>query len=183
MELFRAAEETKPISFIGGNILDDDFLDPSPNLESVPQFSKEVSLTNLESLSLLRGRVSAIHASMFFHLFSESDQLRIAEKLATLLSPVPGSIIFGNHIALAEAGIHPRNTSGIRMFCHSPQTWREMWEKVFPKGTIEVYAELVMSDEMQPSKSAGENTNGYYGNDTDDRWENLLWLVWSIKRL
>lgn len=69
------------------------------------------------------------------------------------------------------------------MFCHSPQTWREMWEKVFPKGTIEVYAELVMSDEMQPSKSAGENTNGYYGNDTDDRWENLLWLVWSIKRL
>ncbi|GJJ08182.1 hypothetical protein Clacol_002390 [Clathrus columnatus] len=183
-ELFRAAEKERPISFIEGDIFDDDFLDPSPKVQNIPKLFDVLPLKNLKSLTMLRGQASAIHTSMLFHLFPESDQLRMAKKLATLLSPVPGSIIFGNHIGLEESGIHTRNASGIRMFCHSPQTWCEMWDgDVFPKGVVEVEAKLVSAGEAQPSQSLKENTNGFYGNDSDDRWKNIMWLVWSVKRI
>lgn len=35
------------------------------------------------------------------------------------------------------------NNTGAHMFCHSPDSWKEMWGKVFKAGTINVEAELV----------------------------------------
>lgn len=182
MQLFQAAENEKPINFIEGDIFDDEFLDTSLQ-DSPTAFSRDTSLQDLQSLTELRGQVCGIQVSMLFHLFSEGDQLKIAKKLGTLLSSVPGSIILGNHIGLAEAGIHTRNSSGIRMFCHSPQTWSEMWQEVFPKGTVQIDAKLVPTNEIQPSKAVKENTDEFYGNDTDERWGNILFLVWSVTRL
>lgn len=142
-KLFRTTPETYPISFVPG-----DALDPK-HLEVVPPFTTANTptgpapdLRGLASLNPLHGRVSAIHASSFFHLFSEEKQLHLACALAGLLSPEPGSVIFGLHIGLAEKGFE----SVMRglVFCHSPESWAQMWDGVvFGKGEVTVQAKLI----------------------------------------
>ena len=82
----------------------------------------------------------------FFHLLGKEEQLQLAQSLAGLLSPKPGSIIFGWHVGsretgdLAEGGVK----RGHSMFCYSPEDWVKLWDgQVFEKGTVEVEAELV----------------------------------------
>jgi len=91
--------------------------------------------------------VSAIHASSLFHLFDEKHQLRLARSLAGLLSAEPGSLIFGSHGARPEKGLRVEqgrpNVDGTYMFCHSPESWADLWDgEVFKKGTVKVDAEL-----------------------------------------
>jgi len=117
-------------------------------------------LNTLTSLTPLTHRISAIHASAFFHLFSEARQLELAQRLAALLRPEKGSIIFGQHGSRPEKGLRVEaarvldNGKTVCMFCHSPESWREMWTReVFGKGQevsgkgqevrVEVDAELV----------------------------------------
>jgi hypothetical protein len=97
-------------------------------------------LSSLTSLTPLRGHVSAIHASSFFHLFDEEKQLLLAKRLAALLSPRSGSVIFGSHGGNAEMGLTDMpNSVGGHMFCHSPESWRDLWDKqVFKKGSVRV---------------------------------------------
>ena len=93
---------------------------------------------SLTSLTPLQGHVSAIHASSLFHLFEEVKQLELGKRLASLLSPVPGSLLFGAHVGLPEKGIRNGNK-----FCHSPESWKELWDgTIFPKGTVDVVAGL-----------------------------------------
>lgn len=129
------------------------------------------SLVELKSLNPLRGRVSAIHASSFFHLFGEAEQLHLARALAGLLSPVPGSLILGSHAGRAEKGFRteiPRlNSRGRTMFCHSAESWAEMWEmEVFGKGTVKV--EAVLEESEREDLGAGVR---------------LHHLLWSVTRL
>ena len=102
------------------------------------------ALNTLASLTPLQGHISAIHASSFFHLFDEARQEMLARRVATLLSPEPGSVIFGLHGGLPEKGLRPEiSRPGRRMFCHSPNSWRELWDgQVFLKGTVQVEATL-----------------------------------------
>lgn len=108
-----------------------------------------------------------IHISSVFHLFSEEEQLDLARSLAGLLAPLPGSIILGSHMARHSKGVGRRfMCQGARqpfMFLHSPESWRELWEGVFPRGTIKVEAELEESTWV----------DGY------DRG----WLTWSVSRI
>jgi len=53
-----------------------------------------------------------MYASLLFHLFSEEKQLHLLRALAGLLSPEPGSMIFGLHIGLAEASCRIREEVG-----------------------------------------------------------------------
>ena len=128
-----------------------DALDPK-HLEVVPPFTAANApsgpapdLRSLTSLNPLRGRVSAIHASSFFHLFSEEKQLYLARALAGLLSPEPGSMIFGLQIGVAKKGFTPLAMGGDhRLFCHSPESWALVWDgPVFEKGVVVVQAKLV----------------------------------------
>ncbi len=57
----------------------------------------------------------------------------------------------------------------IRMFCHSPESWTELWENVIGKGKVEVRAEL---------KEQVRKDRILLTNDTR-AWQ----LVWSVKRL
>jgi hypothetical protein len=106
---------------------------------------------------------------MFFHLFSEEEQLLIARQLATLLSPVPGSIIFGAH-----AGSHVKGSVSIKydglskpLFCHSVDSWRDVWDgQVFTKGMVHVEAYITKYKNLSPRLTS----DGYF-------------LVWSITRL
>ncbi|KAF8838070.1 hypothetical protein BDN67DRAFT_982813 [Paxillus ammoniavirescens] len=82
-----------------------------------------------------------------------------------LLSPEPGSIICGGNWGLPEKGLVMESFFGsfMEVFCHSPQTWTEMWDGVvFPKGSVKVDTFLVEPD-MQGYKT----------------W----YLLWSVKRL
>ncbi|KAJ7457366.1 hypothetical protein FB451DRAFT_1142624 [Mycena latifolia] len=144
-ELFQSTPETFPVPFLVGDALDLNFLEPSQPLVTHSEvISPAPPLTSLSCLTPLRGHVAAIHISFLFHLFLEPEQLQLARALASLLSPLNGSVIFGCHVGRKEKGFREGHTcvAGRGMFCHSRESWREMWEEVFPKGSIKVDAEL-----------------------------------------
>ena len=85
----------------------------------------------LTSPNQLHGRVPTIHASSFFHMFSEEKQLYMAHALAGLLSPKPGSVIFDMQVCLPEKGFDPSVVHrDHRTWSHSPKSWTELWDGV-----------------------------------------------------
>ena len=118
---------------------------------------------------------------MVFHLFQEDEQLELAQRLGALLSPLPGSIIFGFHAGLPVPGIRSKSISGLRVFCHSPDSWRSLWEtKVFEKGSVEVDVRLVPSEALA---WINEEPSEFNAEDTNEPWQAFEWLEWSVKRL
>ncbi|OBZ78831.1 hypothetical protein A0H81_00364 [Grifola frondosa] len=145
-KLFNSTPDTFPVPFVAGDAFNPDHLEIVPPFYSPPH-TPVPKLSELTSLNPLRGHVSAIHASSFFHLFDEAKQLHLAKALAGLLSPEPGSIILGAHGGRPEKGYRVEalgsNWRGVQMFCHSPESWIELWEEqVFKKGTVKVEAKL-----------------------------------------
>ncbi|THG92561.1 hypothetical protein EW026_g8377, partial [Hermanssonia centrifuga] len=145
-KLFKSTPETFPVPFIPGDAFNSVFLAPAPVSTSLPD-GPVPPLSSLTSLTPLIGRLSVIHASSFFHLFNEELQLQLAKRLGSLLSPEPGSFIFGSHAGLPEGGLRSLNLRGsarvVEMFCHSPESWKELWEKeVFGEGKVKVEAFL-----------------------------------------
>ncbi|KAL4254522.1 hypothetical protein ABKN59_003241 [Abortiporus biennis] len=144
-KLFCDSPETFPVPFIQGDIFDDTFLqvNNSRNIHdnameglnnniNIPDSNSPrlvPDISNLKSLNSLHGHISIIHASQFFHLFNEDQQTLLAHKLASLLSPEPGSIIFGVHGGQPVKGtfqfFRQRGHEG-GMFCHSPESWIEL---------------------------------------------------------
>ncbi|KDR76360.1 hypothetical protein GALMADRAFT_247795 [Galerina marginata CBS 339.88] len=154
-ELFKSTPETFPAAFIPGDVFDPVMLTlPTENALQPSVEAPLPPLNTLTSLTPLTHRISAIHASAFFHLFPEARQLELAHRLARLLRPEKGSIIFGQHGSRPEKGFRVEagrvvNGRTVYMFCHSPDSWREMWtQEVFgPDNSmgveVEVDAELV----------------------------------------
>ncbi|KAF5327165.1 hypothetical protein D9619_004546 [Psilocybe cf. subviscida] len=89
------------------------------------------SLPKVENLTPLLGKISAIYASSLFHLFSEEGQLILARRLASLLRPEKGSVIFGQHTGKKVKGHRAPFIGDLAsvppMFCHSPQSWSDLW--------------------------------------------------------
>ena len=133
----KSTPETCPIAFVPGDVFDHEFIEPAPPATTSPESTiyPIIKDLNLTSLNPLRYKISAIHASSFFHLFDEEKQLVVAQRLASLLSPEPGSIIFGSHGGIEKKGW--RDHDGHVMFCHDPDTWNALWEEVFGKGIVE----------------------------------------------
>jgi len=105
----------------------------------------------LASLNPLRGHVSVIHVSAFFHLFKEETQLYLARAVGGLLSPQPGSIIFGSHAGSAQKCDRISILDGSTMFNHCPESWEELWNGVvFEKGTVKVDVTLAHMPWMSP---------------------------------
>jgi hypothetical protein len=177
-ELFRSTPESFPVPFIAGNVLDSGFLkEHKPYTSTRAPPSLEKPLTKVETLDELRGNVSAIFAGAFFHVFDEEGQAEVARRLAGLLSPKKGSMLLGEHGGRSKKGIFAPNGpgteggKGFKMFCHSPESWKELWEGILGKENVEVNATL--------KKALGGptffdtfpgNTNQYY------------LLVWSVTR-
>jgi hypothetical protein len=162
--LFKSTPESFPAKFIPGDIFD-------PTILALPNDGNPIDdltdLQSLTSLNPLRGHVSLIHASAFFHLFSEEKQFELARLLAGLLDPRPGSTIFGTHGSLHQKGLTPPALGGMRMFCHSPESWIDMWEnQVFEKGTVKVEASLSLVHKTK------------YGTPTE-----IYFMIWSVTRV
>ncbi|EMD41445.1 hypothetical protein CERSUDRAFT_110022 [Gelatoporia subvermispora B] len=155
-ELFKSTPETFPVPFVPGDAFNQDFLKRiSPFYE--PPSTPVPDLRALTSFTPLLGHVSAIHASSFFHLFDEEGQFLLAQSLAGLLSPEPGSIIFGMHGGAKEKGLNTEGglRRGSYMFCHSPESWTELWDgQVFKKGTVKVEAELGPSSRSRHTRAS-----------------------------
>lgn len=135
-KLFKDDPTTNRITFIAGDIFNESFVrttePPTAVLSgSFITYPPLKSLKPITSLNPLLGKFSAIHASAFFHLFNEEQQLIVGRKLAALLSPEPGSVIFGSHAAEKEKGWIHRNSGGtdLKIFCHSFDSFKELWEK------------------------------------------------------
>ncbi|KAJ6459590.1 hypothetical protein C8R45DRAFT_553148 [Mycena sanguinolenta] len=169
-ELLRSTPEMFPVAFLPGDAVDPNFLQPLPPLSSPSQITESrPALSSLTTLTPLRGHLSAIHISSVFHLLSEAHQTQLAHSLAGLLSPLPGSLIFGCHLDQDIAGpvLVDQNQPDERTlhFCHSPESWVALWEGVFGQGSIKVEVELTKKDEMK-----------------DDDLD-YSWLVWSVTKL
>ncbi|KLO15970.1 hypothetical protein SCHPADRAFT_823813 [Schizopora paradoxa] len=149
-QLYRSTQESLPVKFISGDVLDESFI-----REGEISYQKAEDIVHREqptftSLVPLEGKIGFIHVSNFFHLFTEAEQLHLARSLASLLSPSPGSMIFGAHVSRPEKGFRSEAPPpapgylGNRMFCHSAASWIEMWDgEVFAKGTVKVEAKVV----------------------------------------
>jgi len=170
-QLFKTTPEQLPAHFIPGNALSQEFLKTVPPFYSLSE-TPVADLSTLTTLSPLHGHVSVILASSFFHLFDEPQQLELARALAGLLSPEPGSFIFGEQGAKPVKGYRteaPPRADGTFQFCHSPETWSELWDGVvFKKGTVKVEA---MLKEVQRKDL------------TDDKDARFWVMVWSVTRL
>ncbi|KAF8485439.1 hypothetical protein F5888DRAFT_1811653 [Russula emetica] len=179
-KLFKTTQETYPIAFVPGDVFDPNHLEIAPPTASSAQASTGAGdppsgsapdLRSLTSLNSLHGRVIAMHASSFFHVFGEEKQLHLARALAGLLSPEPGSIIFGLHRGAPEKGFQPSlRRKDHRLWCHSPESWTELWDGVvFEKGVVKVQTKLVHMDWENLQPDAPQNTT--------------FTLVWSVTRL
>ncbi|EIW76287.1 hypothetical protein CONPUDRAFT_146773 [Coniophora puteana RWD-64-598 SS2] len=152
-ELFKTSAATFPAHIVSGDALDPNMLEVNTPIYDVPDMPYP-DLSALGSLNPLRGHVSAIYASKFFHLFDEAKQTHLARALGGLLSPEPGSVIFGAHISAKEKGpraITMLNTT-VSVFCHSPESWTELWDgNVYKKGTVRVDASIQWFETMDGS--------------------------------
>ncbi|KAJ3970848.1 hypothetical protein EV361DRAFT_914124 [Lentinula raphanica] len=142
-EMFKSTDQSFPVPFIQGDIFDTDFLEAiEPYTMRKPPSTPVPDLKSLTSLNPLRGHLSACFCGAFFHLFGEDGQKQIASALASLLSPEPGSMIFGVHGSRVERGFWHPTGSERYMFCHSPESWKELWEDLWGKDHVEVKARL-----------------------------------------
>ncbi|KAG2036752.1 hypothetical protein BDR03DRAFT_1000264 [Suillus americanus] len=164
-ELFKSTPETFPAHFVGGDAFNPEILAVAPPAAKQTVEASSPNLSNLTSLNPLRGCVSAIHTTAFFHLFKEDKQLHMARALAGMLSAEPGSIILGVHTGAREKGVVNQVYRDIEvdMFAHSAESWVAMWDgEVFEKGTVKVDAQF---------KEISEGVGG------DERYPLLYWSV------
>ena len=176
-QLFKSTPETFPVAFIPGDIFDPAFISETGPFLSMAEVNGTVMppLNTLSSLNPVRGKISAIHASDLFHLFSEERQLQLAKIISSFLSPEKGSVIFGQHTARPIKGLRDEEKfNRVKMFCHSPESWAQMWIEVFGKeekdgdNRVKVDAELV----REVTKSFADYSEEY-------RWI----MKWSVIRL
>ena len=166
-KLFKTTPETYPAKFLVGDMFDDAHLSPTTPVPSGPQ----PPVASVNSLTELRGHTSVIYASALFHLFDEEKQLELGKRLAALLDPRPGSIIFGSHSTMPVKGQTPESFA--KMFCHSPESWTRMWEEqIFEKGQVKINTVMRETDTDVERKSA-----------LIEEGAKFYWLTWSVERL
>ncbi|KAH8116127.1 hypothetical protein DFH11DRAFT_1702203 [Phellopilus nigrolimitatus] len=175
-KLFKSTPESFRIPFIPGDVFDPLHIAPAQPYYSPPTTPRP-TLSMLTSLTPLQGYVSAIHVSAFFHLFDEAEQLTAARALASLLSPLTGSMIFGAHSSALVSGLRETpNVRGRHIYCYSPEDWRALWDGViFAKGTVEVEAALVDSASWRGRVHTNEADLG-----KETMWRSM---VWHVKRV
>ena len=154
------------MKFLAGDTFNDAHLSLTAPVPSGPP----PPVASVNTLTELRGHISVIRASSLFHIFNEEKQFELCKRLAALLDPRPGSIIFGSHGGMPVKCQRQGLLS--RVCCHSPESWTEMWEeRIFKKGQVKVNAVLrEMDTAAEELESVGPAREFYL-------------LVWSVERL
>ncbi|KAK4705434.1 hypothetical protein P7C70_g762, partial [Phenoliferia sp. Uapishka_3] len=145
-KIFLDTPSTSP-AFIVGDIFSPEFFSPD-----VAESASTPLPRTLKTLTPLKHKIRHLHASAFFHLFDEATQLQLAHLVLPLLVPSPGSTLFGSHVGAREAGLRAKDSNRSRgaMFCHNPESWKNMWKEVLGDIKAEVAADLVDSTLLTP---------------------------------
>ncbi|KAG8735725.1 hypothetical protein FRC10_010225 [Ceratobasidium sp. 414] len=122
-ELFKDDASKFPVSFVRGDILSPTLLDTgAKKLDTRPDLSKGPLSCGVE------------------------DQLKVARGCVSLLTGLSGATVFGAHIGAPKSGLFQKS-DGKSMFCHSPESWEEMWKeaiKIMERDTeVRVWAKLI----------------------------------------
>ncbi|VDC02708.1 unnamed protein product [Peniophora sp. CBMAI 1063] len=148
LELFAAST---PPPFVQADVFD-------LNKEtSAPSPEPPADLSTLTSLVPLRGHVSAINASAVFHLFDFDQQEAFARALASLLDKKPGSMIFGVQSGQpVKKTVHRAMSETGAQHCHGPDSWRELWEKIYGEGKVKVESQVWERPEPAYTLTSGD---------------------------
>ncbi|KAI1811047.1 hypothetical protein GGS20DRAFT_564880 [Poronia punctata] len=87
----------------------------------------------LDDLDALHGKMTFIHATSFFHLFTWAEQLRVATRMVQLLDPDrPDVMIFGRHVGTMQPrpGGGNAKAGSDKVYLHNAETWQMLWDQV-----------------------------------------------------
>lgn len=172
-KLFRTTPETYPVKFLAGSALDDAQFCPTAPIPPHPL----PSVASVKTLTELRGHFSVIYAGSLFDVLGEGEQVELGKRLAALLDPRPGSIIFGSHTGAPSGG--QRNEMFPKIPCHSPESWIQIWEEqFFQKGEVKVTANAV---EMDMAADIFGVTGRKVAGEVEGAAKYHM-LVWSVER-
>ena len=167
--MFRTTPEIFTVKFLAGDAFDDAHL----SLTAPIPYGSPPPVASVNTLTELRGHISVVHASALFHLFNEEKQFELGKRMAALLDPHPGSIIFGSHGGMPVKGQYQPFSP--KMFCHSPESWTQMWEEqIFEKGQVKVNAVL---------RDITTTMRRWKGGVQVEEGDKFYWLEWSVERL
>jgi len=175
-KLFKTTPETFPVPFVHGSVFDPLLIAPHDTFYQQPLTPRPI-LSTLTSLTPLQGHVSAIHVTAFFHLFDKDEQIAAARALASLLSPTPGSFIFGAHATQEKTGAgNFKNFRGKDVHCFGPEDWTALWDgEIFKKGTVEVETQMLSIEDILKGEQKLKEQSAV-------GWSGHI-MRWSVKRL
>ncbi|KAI1772148.1 hypothetical protein F4818DRAFT_176098 [Hypoxylon cercidicola] len=82
------------------------------------------------NLKVLDGKMSIIHATSFFHLFTWEKQVRAAMRIVRFLDPDDTEVmIFGRQVGTTTPGDREGN-GGYKRYLHNAETWQNLWDEV-----------------------------------------------------
>ncbi|GJJ13705.1 hypothetical protein Clacol_007961 [Clathrus columnatus] len=165
-KLFKTTPKTFPLAFFEGDIFDTEFTYPYPTTTKIP------NLSALENIGQLKGQVSVIHASSFFHLFNGEKQQELAHILAQLLL-TQRSIILGCQIGAPTDEKALATTGDYFDKIFSPKAWKELWigkNGPFKPDDVEIHANVRSFTVDEVLGATGTGDGEYY------------WLEWSVLR-
>ncbi|KAI0881674.1 uncharacterized protein GGS22DRAFT_54861 [Annulohypoxylon maeteangense] len=94
-------------------------------------------------LSEFRGKIDIIFVGSFLHLFTYEQQIKIMAHVTKLLKNRKGSMIFGRHMATAQAGgAFNTSATGWSLYYHSPETINQLLESS-SEGKWDVETKLI----------------------------------------
>ncbi|KAJ3580239.1 hypothetical protein NPX13_g327 [Xylaria arbuscula] len=102
-------------------------------------------------------KISIVHASNFFHLFTWESQLVICERIMRFfrreLSPETPAVLFGNHYGSSKPGVV--NIGAFRVFLHDEKTFQSLWDEIGRKTNTK------WNVTMQPTGAGPPKPNAY----------------------
>ncbi|TGJ79556.1 hypothetical protein E0Z10_g9200 [Xylaria hypoxylon] len=83
-----------------------------------------------DRLDALDGRMTFIHATSFFHLFTWGDQVRAATRMVRLLQPERrDAMIFGRQVGTTSPRDNGKAGSD-KVYLHNANSWQMLWDEV-----------------------------------------------------
>ncbi|KAI5921475.1 hypothetical protein F4810DRAFT_338996 [Camillea tinctor] len=135
-----------------------------------------------DQLKVLDGKVTILHASSVFHLFSLEEQRKIAHRCLRLLrkSPDIPTLIIGCQVGNKTARYAPSDDSAQlygHRYRHSEQSWREMWTGVC--GSAE-WKDKVKVLDVKTTEGEGE-TRPLTIIEASKKEKEITWLMFEIR--
>lgn len=116
-------------------------------------------------LSDYHGKVDIVYLGSFLHLFNEAQQRVVIDRLNLLLSPRPGSMVFGRHLGAEVGGPFRMESIGWDLYRHSHETLENLFQQGShaPEG-----AQWKVTSSLSRYESANwdESRRGWQGSDT-----------------